>query len=1694
MTLRYSQSLLRSWLCTLLATATLAVAHAQTVWTGAQDANYFTADNWSNGLPADGNNAIIPGGSTVFVNGNLVADYTIESFGTVTLGGTLTVEELFSNSGTLLTQNNRVNVVDSVANFGAIDIAAGGSLFVTPTGGMRSNGTITSDGWIGVTGLFSNEGTVTIEAERNIAVYNGGVYNNAGVLELFGVYNNRHNGTYNAPSGGTIRVKVGGKLNNYALSTINNAGILRVEAGGIFNQRSTLNNNPGRIFVEGQLRTYDSSVTVTNFLTVEAGGLLNVDRGDSFEVVFSLVNNGVTRINLPVTVNGIFDNKAGAELTITSVAELDFVAGTNLLNAGSLTNLGGIRSVGTIRNAGVFVNRGQVVQNNGGSIVNDSLFRNEALIESVNRIVNNATFLNAGRLTNGSGGQIENNARFENLVDAHIQNLFEIFNRGTLTNRGYFENGVSLFNESLFNNYGFLDNVGDIFNTPSGTIRNYASGVIDNSGSGITTNEGLIVNDGEINNFNCGIFVNNNRIVNNQWISNEGIFYNDGTITGKPIMGGGVVTTEGGTSPLICRPFKQKLDQNGRTRVSGTRLAAVRFDSCRALEYLIDGKEFRDFTCADLGIHQVTLTLRDRRGNEVSCKTTLTITDEFAPIVDQCPADITLANVERVPAAATWRVPRFTDNCDADVTVTSNKKPGDLFPEGSTVVTYTATDDAGNRTICEFTVVVTLKKGCPAKDPMGLVAYYNLTRESDRYVFDRAGYGDPLHLEIKDRSTITYDADCGLTNTAHSIVKSLDNASNVGHALMMTNALTVEAWVRADKLQAGPERVVTYSENTGARNFTLGQENDRWVFRLKTTQTDGNGMPNREAPSGSVKVGRLQHVVFTRAANGDERFYVDGAQVYAGNRGGNFSNWGSHCHLALFNEMTLDRSFKGAIKKVAIYDRALSLAEVRTSRAAGACCDGDDSPLGQVCQGPRGEVTHERYNGIGGSDLPWLYKASKYPKSPDVTRKLTRLEIPANVGDNYGTRTRGWIYPAKTGDYQFAVAGDDHTRLLLSRAADNAGYAYTVAAVYGWTNPGDLHKYSSQKSGVFHLEAGKGYYFELHQKEGSGGDHAQVYWKVPGASNFALIGAAHIGDIKQCATTGTPTGPECVAQRGGLLREVWNGVHSSDIWALMQDSRYPHNPDSRGLINEFAGPTDVGDNYGTRVRGYIHADVTGDYTFTVTGDNQTKLMLSTDATADKAVAIAELNGWTGVTEFAKYSTQRSRAIRLVAGQRYYVELIHQEGSGGDHFHVYWQTPGNSTRHLIPGSNLSPYVDCEGGARPETCNKTALLVVGNTTLNNGDAAVLARLRQLGYDVMVKDAAWATPALAAGKGLVLISSTVNSTDIGTKFRDVATPVLTWESWLYDDMRMTAGSANQDYGNDHGTSLNVVGGTDVLAAGQQGTQVVTSRAQSIRWGKVMGSEARVIAYAPADPWIAAIFAYDKGAQMAGGLRAPGIRIGFYLDDESAANWTTYGRSLFDAAVRYASNCSGAANQLSIDTDVLTLAADRRREAVELKWTNNTAYKNVAFAIERSADGVSFEQIAEVGNVDEGDAPRSYYYADEAPLEGEGFYRVIARFNDGTDRESEVRSVEFARLGDVAIYPNPATEAFAVSLEGFESKMVTLTVVDQLGRKLLTRELDGSQGSVTVDATEFPSGAYAVSLRSGGFVATSIVVVSRD
>ena len=89
-----------------------------------------------------------------------------------------------------------------------------------------------------------------------------------------------------------------------------------------------------------------------------------------------------------------------------------------------------------------------------------------------------------------------------------------------------------------------------------------------------------------------------------------------------------------------------------------------------------------------------------------TCQQTLFLEDNTNPVIDNCPSDVVLDLSVSCDSTAIWAVPTTTDDCGIQLFVTTHFS-GTQFSQGTTPVTYTATDFCGNTSTCMFNVTVT---------------------------------------------------------------------------------------------------------------------------------------------------------------------------------------------------------------------------------------------------------------------------------------------------------------------------------------------------------------------------------------------------------------------------------------------------------------------------------------------------------------------------------------------------------------------------------------------------------------------------------------------------------------------------------------------------------------------------------------------------------------------------------------------------------------------------------------------------------------------------------------------------------------------------------------------------------------------------------------------------------------------------
>ncbi len=205
--------------------------------------------------------------------------------------------------------------------------------------------------------------------------------------------------------------------------------------------------------------------------------------------------------------------------------------------------------------------------------------------------------------------------------------------------------------------------------------------------------------------------------------------------------------------------------------------------------------------------------------------------------------------------------------------------------------------------------------------------------------------------------------------------------------------------------------------------------------------------------------------------------------------------------------------------------------------------------------------------------------------------------------------------------------------------------------------------------------------------------------------------------------------------------------------------------------------------------------------------------------------------------------------------------------------------------------------------------SALFVAASSKLGSSDAALKTRLEGLGYQVTVKDDDVVTSSHAKGQDLVVISESVLSEKVGSKFTKSDTPVITLEPYVFDDMKLTGAKFGTDYGvTDGQTQISVASPQHPLASGLSASTKIYSGSGSVGWGKP-GGDAINIASVSGNSQKSAVFGYDEGATLADGSQAAARRVGMFVMNKGSegSRLTEQGGKLFDAAVEWAAVSDG-------------------------------------------------------------------------------------------------------------------------------------------------------------------------------------------
>jgi len=170
-------------------------------------------------------------------------------------------------------------------------------------------------------------------------------------------------------------------------------------------------------------------------------------------------------------------------------------------------------------------------------------------------------------------------------------------------------------------------------------------------------------------------------------------------------------------------------------------------------------------------------------------------------------------------------------------------------------------------------------------------------------------------------------------------------------------------------------------------------------------------------------------------------------------------------------------------------------------------------------------------------------------------------------------------------------------------------------------------------------------------------------------------------------------------------------------------------------------------------------------------------------------------------------------------------------------------------------------------------------------------------------------------------------------------------------------------------------------------------------------------------------------------------------------------------------------------------------RSEVIELKWATIMEENFQKFIVQRSANGIEFEQIGELPgkgfNIH--DIESKYFFEDKAPLIGFNYYRLKAIDLDNTYEYFRVKVIKWSAPKSLSVFPNPSYGDFISFRTNFDpSEDDHIALINQFGVKIFRAPQSGNEKKI-VFRNKLKPGIYLLKYVSKDFERVTKVIIKQ-
>jgi hypothetical protein len=164
----------------------------------------------------------------------------------------------------------------------------------------------------------------------------------------------------------------------------------------------------------------------------------------------------------------------------------------------------------------------------------------------------------------------------------------------------------------------------------------------------------------------------------------------------------------------------------------------------------------------------------------------------------------------------------------------------------------------------------------------------------------------------------------------------------------------------------------------------------------------------------------------------------------------------------------------------------------------------------------------------------------------------------------------------------------------------------------------------------------------------------------------------------------------------------------------------------------------------------------------------------------------------------------------------------------------------------------------------------------------------------------------------------------------------------------------------------------------------------------------------------------------------------------------------------------------------ELLNFSGKLLPNSISLNWSTASEINNDYFTIERSSNGINFNEIAQKDGAGTSITTIEYSIIDNNPFNGINYYRLKQTDFDGTSKLSSIIGVEFYKEENLLnnIHPNPTTTDINFDFYSPISGIVKVQILDYTGRVVVEENMTVGEGKTSLNAKmgELAKGIYSL------------------